>query len=140
MNGIKPKVLLIDDDQMLIDMYKHKFLVDGQCRLSTTTDTTQAISLAETEQPQLILLDLVLPKQSGIPDAINKEVGFNLLSALKNNPQTKNIPVVVFTNLDEGIKNENLERAQKLGAVDFWVKARYQPSEVVDKVKKLVKI
>ena len=137
MNQNKPKILLIDDDQTLVDMYKLKFSLDGHCNLFTAGDTVQAIQLAETEQPQLILLDLILPKQGGLPGTLNEEVGFHLLGLFKSTPKTKDIPVVVFTNLDERTQ-DNVERSKKLGALDYWVKAHYKPAEVLEKVKKLL--
>jgi CheY-like chemotaxis protein len=138
MDQNKPKVLLIDDDQTLVDMYKLKFSLDANYSLLTAGDTVRAIQLAESEQPQLILLDLILPKQEGLPGTLNKEVGFHLLGLFKGSPKTKSIPVVVFTNLDERTQ-DNVERAKKLGALGYWVKAHYKPAEVVEKVKKIVK-
>lgn len=135
---IKPKVLLIDDDQSLLDMYSLKFRIDGTCDLVTAANPQQGIRFAMKEHPDLILLDLVLPKIEESLGTLNQEVGFQLLERLKNDIGTKSIPVVIFTNLDEKTKN-NVERALLLGAHDYWVKAHWLPADIVRKVKDLVK-
>jgi len=137
MNHDKPIILLIDDDPTLVEMYSFKFNRDGFCVFLTADGTIKALQIAESEQPDLVLLDLILPKEGGLPSILNKEVGFHLLGLLKSNPKTKNIPVVVFSNLDERNHN-NVQRAKKLGALDYWVKAHYKPSEVLEKVKAII--
>lgn len=132
-----PTVLLIDDDRSLLDMYSLKFSLDGTCRLLTAESPEQGLALAESAGPDLILLDLVLPKREGLAPALNKEIGFAVLKELKTNPATKRIPVIVFTNLDEENQG-NVERAKELGAADYWVKAKHQPAEVVEMVKVLL--
>ena len=138
MKNNKPKILLIDDDHSLIHMYTLKFSIDGTCELITTDTPERGLEVAEQVMPDLILLDLILPKKSGLPESLNKEVGFQVLEKLKKNKITKNIPVVILTNLDERTQG-NVERANKLGAVDYWVKAHYQPGEVVEKVKVILR-
>lgn len=83
------------------------------------------------------MLDLVLPKQGGLPGSINKEVGFYLLGVLKSGQATSHIPVVIFTNMDDRYP-ENTDRAKSLGADGYWVKAHYQPKDVLEMVKKIV--
>ena len=81
--------------------------------------------LAESEQPALILLDLVIPQKDG----------YEILSGLQKNPATKAIPVIVLTNL-EG--TEEIEKALSLGARTYLVKARYTLEEVITKVKSAI--
>ena len=81
--------------------------------------------LAESEQPALILLDLVIPQKDG----------YEILSELQKNPATKAIPVIVLTNL-EG--TEEIEKALSLGARTYLVKARYTLEEVITKVKSAI--
>lgn len=138
MTNKKPKILLIDDDHSLIHMYTLKFSLDGTYELLTTDTPERGLEVAEQVMPDLILLDLILPKKSGLPESLNKEVGFQVLEKLKKNKITKNIPVVILTNLNERTQG-NVERANKLGAVDYWVKAHYQPGEVVEKVKVILR-
>lgn len=63
--------------------------------------------------------------------------GFHVLEELKKEDKTKDIPVVILTNLDEKTQG-NVERAKELGAVDYWVKAHFQPAEIIEKVKVLL--
>lgn len=102
--------------------------------MATAETPDQGLAAAAAERPALIPLDLVLPKRQGLAPTLNKEAGFSVLERLKQEPATKDIPVVVFTNLDE--ENEgDVERAKALGAVDYWVKAKHQPVEVVEMVR-----
>ncbi len=66
-----------------------------------------------------------------------EEVGFHVLEMLNATTATKAIPVIIFTNLDQTTK-DNVERSKALGALDYWVKAHWQPSQVVEMVKKIV--
>jgi DNA-binding response OmpR family regulator len=75
--------------------------------------------------PDLLLLDVVLPKRDG----------FEILAALRKNDRTKNLPVILLTNLGQ---KPDVERGLKLGANDYIIKAHYTPSEVVDRVNKVL--
>jgi len=132
----KPKVLLIDDDPALTDIYRFKFDRDGTCRFITATEPAEGIAKAKTERPDLILLDLIMPKYAGLPQILDKETGFWTLEHLKSDPDTRSSRVVIFTNLDEDI-NDNASRARFLGAEDYWLKAKYKPSEIIKKVKEM---
>ncbi len=77
--------------------------------------------LTRKELPDLILLDLVLPKKSG----------FDVLTELKADPELKNIPVIVSSNLGQ---DEEIKRALQLGAMDYLVKSQHPINEVVEKV------
>lgn len=136
---MRPKILLIDDDKSLLDMYALKFRIDGSCDLITSASPENVLNIAEREQPDLILLDLVLPKTEQSLATLNQEVGFGLLKSLKSNIKTESIPVIIFTNLDEKTK-DNSQRALFLGAYDYWIKAHWLPGETVEKVKDLLKL
>lgn len=135
----KPRVLLIDDDHSLIHMYTLKFSLDNKCELLTADTPKRGLEIANEAQPDIILLDLVLPKSATSLTHLNREIGFHVLEELKKNEITKRIPVVILTNLDEKTQG-NVERAKQLGALNYWVKAHYQPAEIVEKVKKFVHI
>lgn len=133
----RPTVLLIDDDPILVEMYTTKFGLDGRIRLITALTPGQGLEMALAEHPGLILLDLVMPKTDKRFGRLNEEVGFHVLETLKAHPKTKNIPIVIFTNLDERTKGYP-ERAKQMGALDYWVKAHYQPNQVLDRVHRLL--
>lgn len=79
--------------------------------------------LAKKEKPDLILLDLILPKKDG----------FEVLADLKKDSSTKDIPIIVLTNL-EG--SHDIERALELGATTYLVKTNYELEEVIQKIEK----
>jgi len=81
------------------------------------------LNLAKSQKPDLILLDLILPKKDG----------FEVLKELKKDESTKEIPVIVLTNLED---IESVEKAIELGANTYLVKAQYTLNEVIQKVKK----
>jgi CheY-like chemotaxis protein len=76
--------------------------------------------------PNLVLLDVVLPKKDG----------FEILSEIRRTEKTKNIPVILLTNLGQ---KPDVERGMSLGANDYIIKAHYTPTEVVDKINKILK-
>lgn len=134
----KPTVLLIDDDQELIKLYTIKFGLDGAYVFQTADTPARGLEAVTQTHPDLILLDLILPKHAELGKKLDKEHGFQLLETLKTDPTTKDIPVVVLTNLDEQTQG-NVERAKALGASDYWVKAYFTPGEVVEKVKSILR-
>ena len=91
--------------------------------MTSALDGEVGLRLARTKKPDLILLDLILPK-------IN---GFDVLKQLKEDPDTKEIPVIVLTNL-EGM--QDIEKVIGLGATTYLIKANYSLVEVMEKIKK----
>lgn len=117
-------ILIVEDDVFLADLYKTKFALEG-FKVSVAYDGEKGLDLAKKLLPDVILLDLVLPKISG----------FDILNALKADSASKNIPIILLTNLSQ---KTDVERGLKLGANDYLIKAHFMPSEVVEKIKKLV--
>lgn len=119
------KILIVEDDPMLVEIYSKKFLSDG-------FDTDTANSGAEAEkkikasQFDLILLDLVLPEADG----------FEVLKKVKNDQSLNGIKVVIFSNLSQ---EEDKEKAASLGADDFLTKSDYTPGEIVEHIKGILK-
>lgn len=118
------KILLVEDDQLLVRLYQKKFTKEGFA-VVTARDGSEGVVRAQNEQPDIILLDLMMPKASG----------FDMLQVLQGSPQLKNIPVVILTNLSSDVEEE---RARSLGATDYLVKANNPPDVVVDRVKELL--
>ncbi|MBI2411525.1 MAG: response regulator [Candidatus Kerfeldbacteria bacterium] len=120
----KNTILLVEDDEMLHSMYTQKFTKEGYTVLSAFNGS-EGIQMAEEHQPAIILLDIIMPKMDG----------FVALKKLKKNDATKEIPVILLTNLGQ---EEDIRKGKELGAADYFIKANHTPQEVVDKVKQVI--
>ncbi len=120
------KILFIEDESALQKAFGD-FLKQKNYKVISAVDGEQGVRLAETEQPNLILLDLILPRKSG----------FEVLEILKQNSLTQEIPVIILTNLEE---MENIEKALNLGATAYLVKANYNLEEVLIKVERILEV
>lgn len=103
------KVLIVEDDKFLISAYKAKLLREG-LEVEIATDGQEALDTLKTFIPDVILLDLVMPLMDG----------FTTLGKIKENPELKNIPVIVASNLGQ---QEDLDKATALGASDYVIKS-----------------
>ena len=118
------KILIIEDDMFLRKIIVKKLALEGFQALEAL-DGEEGIKKAKEEKPALILLDLVLPR-------IN---GFEVLSCIKNDKATANIPIVILSNLGQ---KEEVEKGLNLGAYDYMVKAHFTPKEIVEKINKIL--
>lgn len=107
----KLRVLLIEDDKFLIKLYSDKLIRDG-FDVSMAISGEEGLGKVAGEKPDLVLLDVILPQKNG----------FDILSELKLNPETKHIPVVMLTNLGQ---DSDVKRGLELGAVDYLVKTDF---------------
>lgn len=119
------KVLIIEDDAMLAEMYATKFKTEGFAVVQAA-DGTEGIAVAKKEKPDVILLDVIMPKLDG----------FGTLQQLKADDSLKRIPVIMLTNLGQ---EEDIKKGKELGASDYFVKANQTPSQIVEKVQALLK-
>lgn len=120
------KILLVDDDALLVRMYQKKLENDGYI-VATADDGEEALQRLQELKPDLILLDIMMPKLNGL----------NVLAILKENQATANIPVILLTNV--GGSDEDAQRGLEMGAVAYLVKASNRPKAVVEKVKEILK-
>lgn len=120
----KVKILVVEDDAFLAGMYVTKLNLDGY-DVELADDGEKAVRLAKEVQPEIILLDIILPKMSG----------FDVLKSLKEDAATKKIPVILLTNLGQ---RDDVKKGMDLGAVDYLIKAHFMPSEVVKKIKSVL--
>ncbi len=120
----KVKILLIEDDSFLASMYVTKLNLEG-FEVRVAGDGEKGLEMVQNELPALILLDIILPKMSG----------FDVLKDLKMDKRTKDLPVILLTNLGQ---REDVQKGLKLGAKDYLIKAHFMPSEVVEKIKKYI--
>ena len=118
----KTKILIIEDDQSLVKII-NEALDAEKFKTVLALEVDEGLDKAILENPDLIVLDILLPGQSG----------FTCLRNLKNNRKTKDIPVIILSNLGQA---EEIREALKLGAVDYLVKADFTIDEVIKKILK----
>ncbi|MBU1036723.1 response regulator [Patescibacteria group bacterium] len=116
-----PSILLIEDEEMLSSMYETKFSKEN-FEIRKALDGETGLRLAQEKKPDLILLDIIMPKLDG----------FTVLKKIKADPNLKDVPVVLLTNLGQ---DEDVEKGKKMGVVGYLVKANTTPAQVVEKVK-----
>jgi CheY-like chemotaxis protein len=116
-----PKVLIVDDDELIRQMYHKIFSVNG-FDVEEAEDGEQAVVKAGELNPHLILLDIMMPKLNGL-EALEK---------LKSDDKTKNIPVIMLTSITA---RQDAESALAKGAAKYIVKGEHEPKEVVQTVK-----
>lgn len=117
----KPKILLVEDDVALATVYKARLESEG-FTVEHCDDGEKALSAAVDFKPDLILLDVMMPKISG----------FDVLDILRNTPETVNTKVVILTALSQP---KDKKKARNLGADDFLVKSQVVIADVVDRIK-----
>src|SRR3972149_3755045 len=118
------KILIVEDDILLSRMYGQAFGFDG-FEVEVAYDGQEGLEKAQTQKPALILLDIMMPRLNGL----------QTLEKLKNDPQTKKIPVIMLTNLSD---EDNAKTALERGAVKYIVKSSYRPKQVCQMVKEIL--
>lgn len=114
------KILIVEDEEALSRVMAEK-LKNGGYETEIARDGAAALPMARKFRPDLILLDLLLPKKNG----------FEVLGDLKKNTDLKNIPVIVLSNLDQ---DEDIKKAMAGGAADYFVKSQHPINEIIEKV------
>jgi DNA-binding response OmpR family regulator len=118
------RILIIEDDQLVANIYRNKFSVDG-CEAEVALDGETGLELIKSFQPQVVLLDLMLPKMPGV----------EVLKQIRSQPGTEQLPVVVFSNT---YLSNMVQEAWKAGATKCLSKANCTPKQVLDVVKGLL--
>lgn len=116
------KILIVDDDQFYRNSLAEEFNRPDE-QVIFSQDGVEAVAIAENEQPDMILLDVMLPKKLGI----------NVIEDLKLNQQTKYIPVIAMSNFGG---EQNKDRALSVGAADFITKSVLTTAEIAEQVRK----
>lgn len=120
----KPSLLIVEDDPLLVRMYQDKFIQEGH-KVEVASNGEEGLAKIREARPDVILLDIMMPKMNG----------YTMLSRLKADPEIKNIPVIMLTNLSgEELALKGLE----MGAVGYIVKGDFPPEVVVKKVKEVI--
>ncbi len=122
---MEKKILIVEDEKLLMEMYRDKFSEAG-FKVSLAVEAKEGVETAKKEKPDLVLLDILLPRENGI----------FFLEELKKDPEISSIPVVAFSNFDDP---ETEKRAIKLGAKDYLIKTNYTPQEIVGKIEEYLK-
>ena len=123
---IKKKVLIVEDEERLRNLIKEQ-LEEAGYEVLGAMDGEVGLKVLTEENPDLVILDLILPKKDG----------FEFLEEMKSRLETKEIPVVVLTNLEEKF---DIEKAMSYGVRAYLIKANYKPRDVVEKVNKILAI
>lgn len=111
---------------MISSMYKTKFVADG-FEVLLADNGVNGLELAKTAKPDIIMLDIILPQLDG----------FSVLEQIKKDKATKDIPVIMLTNLGT---DEDKAKGKIMGAADYLVKASLTPGQISEKIKKVLKI
>lgn len=116
------KILLVEDDPFLTTMYKTRFATEGH-EVITAQDGENALVLMKQAAPDLVMLDVMLPKIGG----------FAIMEEMQKSESLKKIPVVVLTNLAD---EESIKKAKVFGVKEFLTKAKHTPTEIFEIIKK----
>lgn len=118
----RAKILLIEDEEMLANMYEVKFQNEG-FDITKALDGASGLELAKTIKLDLVLLDVIMPKMDG----------FSVLKSIREDASIKDLPVILLTNLGQ---DEDVQKGKELGVVGYLVKANVTPAEVVEAAKR----
>jgi DNA-binding response OmpR family regulator len=122
----KKNILIVEDDSILQKALQ-EFLIEEGFEAVSALDGEEGLKMAKAKKPDLILLDIILPKKNG----------YEVLAELKSDEETKKIPVILLTNLGS---LSDVEKALELGATTYLIKADYKLEEIVKKIKETLKI
>ncbi|TSD00779.1 MAG: two component transcriptional regulator, winged helix family [Parcubacteria group bacterium Athens0714_25] len=117
----KKKIVIIEDEVILRETLQD-FLEKEDFEVDSAADGEVGVEMVMRKNPDLVLLDIILPKKNG----------YDVISELRENQSTKDVPIILLTNLGS-IKD--IEKALALGATTYLVKADYQLKEIVEKIK-----
>jgi len=118
------KILLIEDEELIIRLLEKKLTNIGY-EVVLAMNGEEGLNKMKNEKPDLILLDIVMPRKGG----------FEVIEEMRRDPSLATIPVIIISNSGQPLE---LERAKELGVVDWLVKTEFDPKEVVEKVQKYI--
>jgi DNA-binding response OmpR family regulator len=123
-NALSKKILVVEDDPFLSNLLKIR-LEKERLNVILVKDGDEALKKIQETDPDLILLDLILPKKSG----------FEVLQNISLDPNFKNKPVVIISNLGQTI---DVQKAKELGAIEYFVKAKISIDDLILKIKEFI--
>ena len=119
------KILVIEDEKILSEMYKDKFEKEG-FEVVVAMDTKEGMELLKNWKPDLVLLDILLPNENGI----------EFLKRKNSDPQVASLPVIAFSNFDDP---DTREETFSLGVKEYLIKSNHDPKEIVEVLRKHTK-
>ncbi|XOB40177.1 MAG: response regulator [Candidatus Nealsonbacteria bacterium] len=118
------KILLIEDEDIMINLLEKKLTQEGY-DVTVTKNGEEGLKSMREIKPDIILLDLVMPKMGG----------FEVMEEMNKDPELKKIPIIIISNSGQPVE---LGKAKELGAKDWLIKTEFDPQEVLDKVAKQI--
>lgn len=124
MADAKARILIIEDDRYISKMYQLKLSLEGY-EAEVAENGRQGVDKVKDFMPDIILCDILMPELDG----------FEVIKILKEDEQTKNIPILIMSNLGQ---EDHIQKGMQMGAIGYIVKSQYTPSKVVEKIKEVV--
>lgn len=118
------KIVLMEDEELIISLLQKKLVKEGY-NVVVARDGQEGLELVKKEKPDLVLLDIIMPKKGG----------FEVMEEISNDKLLKSTPIIIISNSGQPVE---LGRAKKLGVRDWVIKVEFDPEEVVEKVKKQI--
>jgi DNA-binding response OmpR family regulator len=118
------KILIVDDEEILRKIYSDRLTFEG-FTVETASDGEEALAKIRTSAPNLVLLDILMPKLNGL----------QVLEQINTDATLKAIPVIVLSNV---ANDDNIKKALSLGAKDYLLKTNFSPNEIINKIKALI--
>jgi DNA-binding response OmpR family regulator len=120
----KGKILIVEDDRYISKMYQLKLSLEGY-DVQVAENGKDGVDKVKEFMPNIVLLDILMPELDG----------FEVLKIIKDDESTKDIPVLIMSNLGQ---EDHVEKGMQLGAIGYIVKSQYTPSKVVEKIKSVI--
>ena len=120
------KILLTEDDEFLSSLIKNR-LEREKFEVKVAKDGDEVLAMLKTYQPDLILLDIILPKK----------LGFEVLEEIQSNKSLSHAPVMIMSNLGQ---DSDIQRAKELGAVDYFIKAKVVIDDLINRIKSFLEV
>lgn len=116
------KILFIEDEELILELLQKKLSDEGY-EVSIARDGVEGLKVMREVNPDLVLLDIIMPKMGG----------FEVMEEMNKDPELKKIPIIIISNSGQPVE---LDRAKKLGVRDWLIKTEFDPQEVIDKVRR----
>lgn len=121
MGNTKQKILIAEDEAFLLRALSHKLRMNG-FEVYEAKDGVEAIKIIKSKKPDLVLLDLMMPKKNG----------FDTLMEIKGDKKLKHIPIIILSNLGQ---EKDVQQCKKMGAVDYLIKSDSSLIDILEKIK-----